>query len=138
VTLFTQPYSYIMDHKVPERVPVVRVDIAIPPHQQDYSMMPYSLELVCKNKWQAYIYFMLLLKLGWIVSGYHRKIYITKAQLRLAKTGQALAVIFSRELGESREVDLRDETDDGYGNDGSGDGPCTASLARARMTRANT
>jgi hypothetical protein len=61
----------------------------------------------------AYIYFILLLKLGWMVSGYHRKMYITKAQLKLAKTGQALAVILSRERGERKEVDLREETDDG-------------------------
>lgn len=39
---------------------------------------------------RTYIYLMLLLKLGWMVSGYHRKIYMTKAQLRLAKTGHAL------------------------------------------------
>jgi hypothetical protein len=56
---------------------------------------------------------MLLLKLGWIVSGCHRKMYMTSAQLRLANTGQALAVIFSRARGERREDDFRDAPDEG-------------------------
>jgi hypothetical protein len=56
---------------------------------------------------------MLLLKLGWTVSGCHRNMYITKAQLRLAKTGQAFAVIFSRADGERNEVDLRSASDEG-------------------------
>lgn len=36
---------------------------------------------------------MLLLRLEIRVSGYQRKMYMTKAQLRLAKTGHALLVI---------------------------------------------
>jgi hypothetical protein len=44
----------------------------------------------------TYIYFMLLRKLGCMLSGCHLKMNMTKAQLRLAKTGQAFALIFSR------------------------------------------
>lgn len=42
-----------------------------------------------KMKISTYIYFILLLKLGWIVCGYHRNIHMIVAQLRLAKTGHA-------------------------------------------------
>ena len=43
---------------------------------------------------------MLLLKLGWIVSECQRKMYITKAQLRLANTGQACSRIFALVSGD--------------------------------------
>jgi hypothetical protein len=48
------------------------------------------------------MYFILLLKLGWMVSGYHRKMYMTSAQLILAKTGQAPAWIFCRAEAERK------------------------------------
>jgi hypothetical protein len=41
------------------------------------------------------MYFILLLKLGWMLSGCHRKMYMTKAQLRLAKAGQAFLSIMA-------------------------------------------
>ena len=43
----------------------------------------------------THIYVMELLKLGWMVSGYHLKIYITLAQLRAANIGQAFLVVTS-------------------------------------------
>lgn len=48
------------------------------------------------------MYFILLRKLEANVSGYQRKIYMTKAHVKLAKTGQALFVIFSRVSGVIR------------------------------------
>ena len=42
-----------------------------------------------KMKISTYIYFILLLKLGWIVCGYHRNVHMIVAQLRLAKMGHA-------------------------------------------------
>ena len=42
------------------------------------------------------MYFILLLKLGCMVSGYHLKSHITIAQLKLAKTGHAFRCTFSR------------------------------------------
>ena len=80
----------------------------------------------------THMYFILLLRLGCILSGCHLKIYITNAQLRLAKTGQEFACILARTSGESNCV----------GNDigkvESDDGACTESLANANTTRAKT
>lgn len=45
---------------------------------------------------------MLLLRLETRVSGYQRKMYMTKAQLRLAKTGHALFLIWARDSGVIR------------------------------------
>lgn len=68
---------------------------------------------------------MLLRRLDMRVSGYQRKIYMTKAQLREANTGQALFSICVRDSGVMRE-----------------EKGCilgwTASLPAARTTRANT
>lgn len=79
----------------------------------------------------TYIYFMLLLKLGCMLSGCHRKMNMTKAQLRLAKTGHALALIFSRISGERSCVGRT-----GIGIEG--DGVEMERRARASMTRAKT
>jgi hypothetical protein len=79
----------------------------------------------------TYIYFILLLKLGCMLSGCHLKMNITKAQLRLAKTGHAFAFIFSRISGERSCV----------GRVGMGmavEGVETERRARASMTRAKT
>lgn len=68
---------------------------------------------------------MLLRRLDTRVSGYQRKMYMTKAQVKLAKTGQALSVIEARASGVMRE-----------------ERGCMlgwmASLARESMTRAKT
>jgi hypothetical protein len=68
---------------------------------------------------------MLLRKLDARVSGYHRKRYMTNAQLRLANAGQALLVIWARASGEMRE-----ERGCMLGS--------TESLARESITRAKT
>jgi hypothetical protein len=49
------------------------------------------------------MYTILLRRLEARVSGYQRKIYMTDAQVILAKTGQALSVIFVRASGVMRE-----------------------------------
>ena len=77
------------------------------------------------------MYFILLLKLGCMLSGCHLKMYITKAQLRLAKTGQAFAFIFSRISGERSCVGR-------VGMGMEGDGVETERRASASMTRAKT
>ena len=46
------------------------------------------------------MYFILLLKLGWMLSGCHLKIYMTNAQLKLAKMGQALFSILDFNSGD--------------------------------------
>lgn len=95
----------------------------------------------CKRKrgvwWRkAYIYFILLLKLGWMLSGYHRKTYITHAQLRLAKTGHELACMRARSAGVRRGgCDLLLASDD---DDEEGEGAWMDSFAIASMTRAKT
>lgn len=68
---------------------------------------------------------MLLRKLDARVSGYHRKRYMTNAQLRLAKAGQALLVIVARASGVMRE------------ESGCMSG-WTESFARESITRAKT
>jgi len=50
------------------------------------------------------MYFILLLKLGWILSGCHLKIYMTNAQLKLANTGHAFSCIRLLISGSSRCV----------------------------------
>jgi hypothetical protein len=79
----------------------------------------------------TYIYFMLLRKLGCMLSGFHLKINMTKAQLRLAKAGQAFALIFSRSWGERSCVGRV-----GIGTEGEGEE--TERRARASITRAKT
>lgn len=94
--------------------------------------------------WGAtYIYFILLLKLGWIVSGYQRKMYMTRAQLRLAKTGQAPAWICARAEGERKGCvrEAAGEPDVGKGEEAARERVrwgWMESLARASMTRAKT
>lgn len=68
---------------------------------------------------------MLLRRLDARVSGYQRKMYMTEAQVILAKTGQALSVIFVRASGV-----IRDESGCMLG--------WMASLARESITRAKT
>ena len=77
------------------------------------------------------MYFILLLKLGCMLSGRHLKMYMTKAQLRLANTGHAFAFILSR---ISRERSCVGKV--GIGT--AGDGVETERRARASMTRAKT
>ena len=79
---------------------------------------------------EAYMYFMLLRKLGWMVSGYHLKIYITNAQLRLAKTGHALALIFVRVSSDNMCAGMSNVAAWGLGS--------MEIFARASMTRAKT
>jgi hypothetical protein len=74
---------------------------------------------------------MLLLKLGCMLSGRHLKMYMTSAQLRLANTGHAFALIFSRISSGRSCVGMV-----GMGTDG--DGVETARRASASMTRAKT
>ena len=73
----------------------------------------------------TYIYTMLLRRLDISVSGYQRKMYMTNAQLRLAKTGHAFFWISDRDSGVMRE------------EKGCMPGS-TESLAMARTTRAKT
>lgn len=47
------------------------------------------------------MYFILLLKLDWMLSGCHRKIYMTKAQLSVANTGQAFSSILIFSFGSN-------------------------------------
>lgn len=68
---------------------------------------------------------MLLFRLDTRLSGCQRNIYMTSAQERLAKTGQAFSDIFDRTSGV-----IRDERGCMSG--------WIASLARARATRAKT
>jgi hypothetical protein len=85
------------------------------------------------------MYFILLLKLGWMVSGYHRKMYMTSAQLILAKTGQAPAWIFCRAEAERKGWVGRDGAVVVVkGEDGRVLRGWMESLARASMTRAKT
>jgi hypothetical protein len=79
------------------------------------------------------MYFILLLKLGWMLSGCHRKIYITKAQLRLAKTGQAFRSIIAFVSGLNRCVNKV-----GVGVVLVMLGGSMLRRARANMTRAKT
>lgn len=74
---------------------------------------------------------MLLLKLGCMLSGCHLKMNMTKAQLRLAKTGQAFTLIFSRSSRERSCVGR-------VGKGTEGDGVEMERRARASMTRAKT
>jgi hypothetical protein len=78
---------------------------------------------------------MLLLKLGCMVSGYHRKMYMTSAQLILAKTGQAPACIFSRAEGERKGCVGGEGEEVIKGEERFWRG-CMDSLARASITRA--
>jgi hypothetical protein len=89
------------------------------------------------EKRETYIYFILLLKLGWMVSGYHLKIYMTRAQLSEEKTGHADFWIVSLCEAERK----------GWDNDGVVEvndedvrvrRGCIDSLARASITRAKT
>lgn len=114
-----------MDEEIFERIPVIRVYVS----RSLISVARYNVQHVAKT----YMYFMLLLKLGWMLSGCHLKMYITNAQLRLAKTGQAFCWIFSFVAGDSRWVH----------NVGVGVvlvmlGGSMLSLARASITRAKT
>ena len=79
----------------------------------------------------TYMYFILLRRLGCTLSGRHLKINITKAQLRLAKTGQAFALIFSRSCGERSCVGR-------VGIGMEGEGVEMERRARASITRAKT
>jgi hypothetical protein len=81
----------------------------------------------------AYMYFILLLKLDCMLSGCHLKIYMTKAQLRLANTGQALCSIFAFNSGDNLWVN-----NVGVGVELVALGGSMLSFARASMTRANT
>lgn len=74
---------------------------------------------------RTYIYTILLLKLDINVSGCHRKIYMTKAHVKLANTGQALLSILDLASGV-----IDDESGCMLGR--------TASLAIASITRAKT
>jgi hypothetical protein len=47
------------------------------------------------------MYFMLLLKLDWMLSGCHLKMYMTNAQLKLAKTGHAFFWTMALVSGDS-------------------------------------
>jgi len=71
------------------------------------------------------MYTMLLRRLDARVSGYQRKMYMTKAQVMLAKTGHALFVIWVRDSGV-----IREERGCMLG--------WMASLARESITRAKT
>ena len=93
--------------------------------------MGFILEQVGRGFVDTYIYFMLLRKLGCMLSGCHLKMNMTKAQLRLAKTGQAFALIFSRSWGERSCVGKV-----GIGTEG--EGVETERRARASITRAKT
>jgi hypothetical protein len=88
-------------------------------------------EMQTRGDENAYIYFMLLLKLGCMLSGRHLKMYMTSAQLRLANTGHAFALIFSRTSSGRSCVGMV-----GMGTDG--DGVETARRPSASMTRAKT
>jgi hypothetical protein len=141
-----------MNQKVPKRIPMIRIDISARPRSLVSTLSPSSWHThqnnptnrpgIFKKRGSTYIYFILLLKLGWIVSGYQRKMYITRAQLRLAKTGQAPAWIWARAEAESKGC-VRE-----IGEPGVGKGEEAArervrwgwidSLARASMTRAKT
>ena len=79
------------------------------------------------------MYFILLLKLGWMVSGCHLKMYMTKAQLRLAKIGQALFSILDFHSGDNLWVN-----NVGVGVELVALGCSMLSLARASITRAKT
>lgn len=79
----------------------------------------------------AYIYFILLLKLGCTLSGCHLKMNMTNAQLRLANTGHAFALIFSRISSGRSWVGI-------VGMGTAGDGFEMAMRASASMTRAKT
>ena len=51
----------------------------------------------------TYMYTMLLRRLDTRVSGYQRKMYMTNAQVKLAKAGQALSVMVARASGVMRD-----------------------------------
>jgi hypothetical protein len=72
----------------------------------------------------AYMYVILLFKLRWIDSGCQRKIYMTKAQLKLAKKGHAFALMCARAVGVISE-------DRGF-TLGSIDSFASASITRAK------
>lgn len=82
---------------------------------------------------KTYMYFILLLKLDWMLSGCHLKMYMTNAQLKLANTGQALFSIFAFSSGESLWVKSV-----GVGVELVALGGSMLSFARASITRANT
>lgn len=77
------------------------------------------------------MYFILLLRLGCTLSASHLKMNMMNAQVRLAKTGHALACIFVRISGESSCVGRG-------GNLEFAVAGCTDSLASASITRAKT
>jgi len=79
------------------------------------------------------MYFILLLKLDWMLSGCHLKMYMTKAQVKLANTGQALFSIFAFNSGDSLWVNRV-----GVGVELVVLGGWMLSLARASITRAKT
>jgi hypothetical protein len=101
------------------------------PSQVRHRSMDLVLEQVGRGFVDTYIYFMLLRKLGCMLSGRHLTLNITKAQLRLAKTGQAFALIFSRSWGERSCVGRV-----GIGTEG--EGVEMERRARASITRAKT
>jgi hypothetical protein len=82
---------------------------------------------------KTYMYFILLRKLGWMLSGCHLKMYMTNAQLKLANTGQAFLSIFAFSSGENLWVKRV-----GVGVMLVALGGSMLSFASASITRANT
>ena len=104
-------------------------------NESQWSELTYLLHIstssLNSNVPATYMYFMLLLKLGCMLSGCHLKMYITNAQLRLAKTGQAFACI--------RDLVCSDSSCVGKAGSGvCGDGAETDRRASARTTLAKT
>jgi hypothetical protein len=116
--------SGVVNEEVSEIIPVVRVDI---------SDAQVSITLLGVPVSKTYMYFILLRKLGWMLSGCHLKMYMTNAQLKLANTGQAFLSIFAFSSGENLWVKRV-----GVGVMLVALGGSMLSFASASITRANT
>ena len=131
----------VMDQEIPKRIPMVGIHISgkkkkatfVSPEIEREEREVHLLWEKGKRGGNTYIYVILLLKLVWIVSGYHLKRYMTKAQLRLAKTVHALSLIFCRVVGLRRSA-----MGDGVREEGEEEDGWMESLARDSITRAKT
>ncbi len=121
-----QQSLFIVNQKIPKAVPMIWVHVSRQA-QTISSLVKHGRVLDFlegSSKGKTYMYFILLLILGWTVSGCHLKTHITIPQLNAANTGHAFPVMLALTAG------LRPIPPSLF--------LCTANLAIASTTRAKT
>ena len=134
---------FVMPQEIPQPIPMIRVHVSI---DSDISLHPFlslprpppvgNIIHGRRKKGGTYIYFILLRKLGCNISGYHRKINMTNAQLKLANTGHAFrSTVPLLAFTVPSPLSVVEESANVCPNTPPG---CTLIFASANTTRANT